>query len=59
MQGRISKNLFSLCFGHDGGYMTLGDYDTSRHLPVSKVETFDYDGSFGQFKIMMRGISVV
>lgn len=58
MQGRIKDNLYSLCYGHDGGYMSLGNYDSSRHLPESMIETFTFDRSFGQFKIVLSQIKV-
>ena len=57
-QGRISKNLFSLCFGHNGGYLTLGEYDTTRHLPGTPVETFKFDRRAGQYRISMLKIKV-
>lgn len=55
--GRIDQALFSLCFGHDGGYMTFGDYDKSRHLARAPVHEFSFERA-GQFKIRMRGLGV-
>lgn len=57
-QGRINKNLFSLCFGHNGGFFTIGDYDTSIQFPESKVETFKFYPNAGQYKIPMIKIQV-
>ena len=34
----INKNIFSLCFGLGGGYMSLGEIDTTYH----KVDTINY-----------------
>ena len=39
-QGRSSSELYSLCYGLDGGYLSIGGYDTSRHLNGSQTETF-------------------
>ena len=57
-QGRITKNLFSLCFGHEGGYLTLGDYDTSRHLKAHQIEEISFDRSTGQYKLDLLSIFV-
>lgn len=55
---RVSSPVFSLCFGHDGGYLTVGQFDRARHHPQAKEEVFDFDGSQGQYKITMKKISV-
>jgi len=57
-QSRVSSPVFSLCFGHDGGYLTVGQFDPSRHHPRAKEEVFDFDGSQGQYKIALKKVSV-
>ncbi len=57
-EGRVSHNLFSLCYGHDGGYLTIGPYDESRHVNGTTIETFTFDGSQGQYKITLNKIKV-
>ena len=53
----INRNLFSLCFGLRGGYMSLGEIDTSYH----KNESIDYVPlltSDISYLIQVKGISV-
>jgi len=57
-QGRANRNVFSLCFGHDGGYMTIGEYDDRLHHPDAKVEVFHFDKTQGQYKIKLNRLKV-
>lgn len=57
-QGRLDSGLFSLCFGHDGGYMTLGGYDRNKHLPEAREEVFKYYPDQGQYRIVLNSVSV-
>ena len=53
----INRNIFSLCFGLRGGYMSLGEIDTSYH----KNEKIDYVPlltSDISYLIQVKGISV-
>lgn len=55
---RAGMELFSLCYGHDGGYMTIGGYNKSKHLEGAPIESFKFDSSHGQYKIIMKSIHV-
>ena len=57
-EGRISSDVFSLCFGHDGGYITLGEYDRSKHHPNASEQVFHFDGSQGQYKIELKSNNI-
>jgi hypothetical protein len=57
-ESRVTSPVFSLCYGHDGGYLTVGQFDRTRHHQQAKEEVFDFDGSQGQYKISLKKISV-
>lgn len=57
-QGRIVESKFALCFGHNGGYMTLGGYNTSKHLPEAKEEVFKFYPDQGQYRIILNSVNV-
>lgn len=38
--------------------MTLGDYDTSKHHPLAKVQTLAFDKHQGQYKIDLKALVV-
>lgn len=42
---------FSLCFGYDGGYMTVGGYNSDKHLPNATVNIVPYNGRGGQYVV--------
>jgi len=37
---------FSLCFGENGGVLTLGGYNVDRHVKDSKIQTIPYVGQY-------------
>ena len=40
---RIEHNIFSMCFGREGGHMVLGGVDQSHHLaPIKYTPLLDY-----------------
>lgn len=48
----INERLaFSLCFGYDGGYMTIGGYNSEKHLPNATVNIVPYKGRGGQYVV--------
>lgn len=57
-QGRIVDSKFALCFGQDGGYMSLGGYDASKHLPEAKPEVFKFYSDGGQYRIVLNSVNV-
>lgn len=57
-QGRISKNLFSLCLAYNRGYMTIGEYESSGHLQGEKIHILPFNRSLGQYQIKLAGIKV-
>lgn len=57
-QGRLDSGVFSLCFGHDGGYMTMGGYDRSKHSSEAREEVFKFYADQGQFRIVLNSVTV-
>jgi len=48
----IHENLaFSMCFGYEGGYMTVGGYNSDKHIPNSTNNIISYTGRSGQYTI--------
>jgi Eukaryotic aspartyl protease len=57
-QDRLAEGIFSLCFGHDGGYMTLGGYNRTKHFPEAQEEIFKYYPDNGQYRIVLNSVNV-
>lgn len=57
-QGRLQNGNFTLCFGHDGGYIGLGGYNTELHLSKFKTQVFKFNPSQDQYKITLDSIWV-
>ena len=53
----IKKNIFSLCFGLEGGYMSLGDIDTTFHR-TTKINYIPLLNSTENYLINIKGISL-
>jgi hypothetical protein len=51
------KKAFSLCFGYDGGYLTVGGYNTEKHKENSKTFVISYHES-DQYKISLTQLYV-
>lgn len=58
LEKRLPHPAFSLCFGHDGGYLTLGKYNASRHLEGAQPEQLRFDRSQGQYRVTLLSIFV-
>ena len=52
----INKNIFSLCFGLEGGYMSIGEIDTSYHMP-KQINYVPLENS-DQYSISINGIQI-
>jgi hypothetical protein len=53
----IDKNLFSLCFGSEGGYMSLGEIDTTYHSS-KKIDYIPLIDSPIYYSFYLNGIYV-
>lgn len=58
LEQRAANAAFSLCFGHNGGYFTLGNYNKTHHLAGAAPEELRYDRSQGQFKVTLLSLYV-
>lgn len=45
-QKALNSNSFALCFGHDGGYMTLGGYRSDKHLKGEGIQKVKFSGNY-------------
>ena len=52
----INKNIFSLCFGLEGGYMSIGEIDTTYHM--SKQINYVPFYNLSHYIITINGIQV-
>lgn len=63
-EGRMTDPVFSLCFGHDGGELTLGEWNLWTHLKDNKTQSVIKTDSLGsspwgaQFKVPVFGVDV-
>lgn len=50
-QKRIKQKVFSICFGHDGGAMKFGDWNSSLHVNATDPKRFTtiYTDSLGSY----------
>lgn len=56
----INETLaFSLCFGYEGGYMTVGGYNSGKHLPNSTNNVVSYSSRSGQYVINIHKAKVL
>lgn len=42
----IRSNNFALCFANEGGYMTFGGYNTTKHIPGEKPSVIKYNDNY-------------
>jgi len=49
---------FSLCFGYNGGYMTIGGYNSDKHLPNAINYIIPYSTRSGQYTISIHKAKV-
>lgn len=49
---------FSLCFGYDGGFMTLGGYNAEKHFPNASTSVVPYVTRSGQYTINIHKAKV-
>ena len=54
--GLINNNIFSLCFGKKGGYMTLGEIETRYHN--EKIYFIDNDKNKYYYTLNINGIKI-
>ena len=58
----INHNIFSICFGHRGGYMSLGEIDSMYHINRD-IRGINYvpllDNNDNLYKIKIKDISLV
>lgn len=52
----ISKNLFTICFGQNDGYFSIGDIDTSFHN--SKIEYIPFSPGESNFYVKLNQIRI-
>ena len=53
----VNRNLFSLCFGLEGGYMSLGEIDKTYHKS-KKINYVHFSSSNNYFSINVLGIKI-
>ena len=53
----VNRNLFSLCFGLEGGYMSLGEIDKTYHKS-KKINYVPFSSSNNYYSINILGIKV-
>jgi len=53
----VNRNLFSLCFGLEGGYMSLGEIDKTYHKS-KKINYIPFSSSNNYYSINILGIKV-
>ena len=54
---QITTDQFSICFGDDGGIMTLGGFNTDMHLPGETVQTMEWI-QYSQYHVNIFGMYV-
>ena len=55
--GIISKNMFNICLGKDGGYFQIGGYNTDYLL--SETRWFNFQNKYGtNYKFSISGVSL-
>ena len=54
----LSNLVFSLCYAEDGGYMSLGGYNTKFHDPNDEIKYIPYTTPNEQYRINLFKISV-
>lgn len=53
--GIIKKEIFSLCYGINGGYITMGEVNDKYHL--SRIKYFQYNSNDNLYKVNLNQIS--
>jgi hypothetical protein len=54
--GLITKKMFNLCLGKNGGYFQIGGYNTAKHL--EPVMWFDMQHPSGIYDFKLSGVSL-
>lgn len=54
----IRSNLFSVCAGHKGGYITFGDYWSGPHHPNASMKSIFLDQDYTIYRANLQSVSV-
>lgn len=55
-QNALQTNSFALCFGHEGGFMTLGGYRSDKHLAGEEIQRVKY---YGNYLVHLKSVRVI
>ena len=55
---RVNKNGFSICYSHNGGLLTIGDFNHERHIEGAPEITIRYGLHSEQYSVRLASIQV-